>query len=115
VPQGRCDGVCAGGGEGPRLIDGGSWSTTNLDIAVEAAPSWVVVINPIVPVRERFRRARCGRLRGTRRDGSRTWALRDGYQAFKLLAHQRLHEMAKGWEGRYPGVDIVLIEPEAGG
>ena len=36
-----------------------------------------------------------------------------GYQAFKLVAHQRLHELAKGWEQRYPGVDIVLIEPEA--
>ena len=35
-----------------------------------------------------------------------------GYQAFKLVAHQRLHELAKSWEERYPGVDIVLIEPE---
>ena len=35
-----------------------------------------------------------------------------GYQAFKLLAHQRLHEMAQGWRERYPGVDIILIEPE---
>jgi NTE family protein len=35
-----------------------------------------------------------------------------GYQAFKMLAHQRLHEMARRWEQRYPGVDIVLIEPE---
>ena len=35
-----------------------------------------------------------------------------GYQAFKLLAYQRLHEMARQWEERYPGVDIVLIEPE---
>ena len=35
-----------------------------------------------------------------------------GYQAFKLLAHQRLHELARQWEDRYPGVDIVLIEPE---
>ena len=35
-----------------------------------------------------------------------------GYQVFKLVAHQRLHELAKGWEERYPGVDIVLIEPE---
>jgi ribulose-5-phosphate 4-epimerase/fuculose-1-phosphate aldolase len=35
-----------------------------------------------------------------------------GYQAFKLVAHQRLHELAKTWEERYPGVDIVLIEPE---
>src|SRR5207245_218424 len=35
-----------------------------------------------------------------------------GYQAFKLLAYQRLHEMARRWEQRYPGVDIILIEPE---
>ena len=35
-----------------------------------------------------------------------------GYQAFKLVAYQRLHEMARQWEQDYPGVDIVLIEPE---
>jgi hypothetical protein len=35
-----------------------------------------------------------------------------GYQAFKLLGHRRLHELASMWEERYPGVDIVLIEPE---
>ncbi|MDQ6745514.1 MAG: hypothetical protein M3Z27_05825 [Actinomycetota bacterium] len=36
-----------------------------------------------------------------------------GYQAFKLLAHQRLNEVARRWEERCPGVDIVLIEPES--
>ena len=35
-----------------------------------------------------------------------------GYQAFKMVAYQRLHEMARQWEQRYPGVDIILIEPE---
>ena len=35
-----------------------------------------------------------------------------GYQAFKLLAHQRLHELAHRWGDRYPGVDIILIEPD---
>ena len=35
-----------------------------------------------------------------------------GYQAFKMVAHQRLHELARNWEQRYPGVDIILIEPE---
>ena len=35
-----------------------------------------------------------------------------GYQTFKLLAYQRLHELARRWEERYPGVDIILIEPE---
>jgi hypothetical protein len=36
-----------------------------------------------------------------------------GYQTFKLLMYQRLHELARRWEQRYPGVDIILIEPEA--
>ena len=35
-----------------------------------------------------------------------------GYQAFKLLAHARLHEHVKHWSERYPGVDIILIEPD---
>jgi len=36
-----------------------------------------------------------------------------GYQTFKLLAYQRLHEMVDQWEQKYPDVDIILIEPEA--
>ena len=35
-----------------------------------------------------------------------------GYQTFKLLAYQRLHEVARTWREQYPGVDIVLIEPD---
>jgi hypothetical protein len=35
-----------------------------------------------------------------------------GMQAYKMIAYQRLHEMARQWEQRYPGVDIILIEPE---
>jgi predicted acylesterase/phospholipase RssA len=94
------------------LIDGGMVSTTNLDIAVEAGAKLVVVINPMVPFVNDF----AGTVRTLR--GSRPRRVSDmgfpqiGYQAFKLVAHQRLHELAKTWESRYPGVDIVLIEPE---
>ncbi len=35
-----------------------------------------------------------------------------GYQAFKLIAHQRLHEAVGHWKEKYPGVDIILIEPD---
>ena len=35
-----------------------------------------------------------------------------GYQTFKLLAHQRLHEAVGHWKEKYPGVDIILIEPD---
>ncbi|HEX4467316.1 MAG TPA: patatin-like phospholipase family protein, partial [Solirubrobacteraceae bacterium] len=94
------------------LIDGGIVSTTNLDIAVEAGAKLVVVINPIVPYVNDFTE-QIRTLRGTRaRRVSDMGFAQIGYQVFKLVAHQRLHELAKGWEERYPGVDIVLIEPE---
>jgi len=94
------------------LIDGGIVSTTNLDIAIEAGARFVVVINPIVPFVNDFETT-VKTLRGTRRRRVSDMGFPQiGYQAFKLVAHQRLHELAKGWEQRYPGVDIVLIEPE---
>ncbi len=94
------------------LIDGGIVSTTNLDIAVEAGAKLVVVINPIVPFINDFS-GKVKTLRGDRvRRVSDMGFAQIGYQAFKLVAHQRLHELAKTWEQRYPGIDIVLIEPE---
>src|ERR1700730_13222108 len=94
------------------LIDGGIVSTTNLDIAIEAGAKFVVVINPIVPFVNDFSGS-VRTLRGTRpRRVSDMGFPQIGYQAFKLVAHQRLHELKKGWEARYPGVDIILIEPE---
>jgi len=94
------------------LIDGGIVSTTNLDLAVQAGAKLVVVINPIVPFVNDFAGS-VRTLRGTRaRRVSDMGFAQIGYQVFKLVAHQRLHELAKHWEERYPGVDIVLIEPE---
>ena len=94
------------------LVDGGILSTTNLDIAVEAGAKFVVVVNPLVPFVNDFDK------RIHTPAGSRARRVADfgfpqiGYQAFKLLAYQRLHEVARRWEERYPGVDIILIEPE---
>jgi NTE family protein len=94
------------------LIDGGIVSTTNLDVAVEAGAKLVIVINPIVPFVNDFETT-ISTLRGSRpRRVSDMGFAQIGYQVFKLVAHQRLHELAKSWEERYPGVDIVLIEPE---
>jgi predicted acylesterase/phospholipase RssA len=94
------------------LIDGGIVSTTNLDLAVQAGAKLVIVINPIVPFVNDFSDT-IRTLRGTRpRRISDMGFAQIGYQVFKLVAHQRLHELAKHWEERYPGVDIVLIEPE---
>ena len=94
------------------LVDGGIVSTTNLDIAVEAGAKFIVVVNPLVPFVNDFTKE-IPTLFGTRtRRVSDMGFPKIGYQTFKLLAYQRLHEMAESWQERYPGVDIVLIEPE---
>jgi NTE family protein len=97
---------------GRHLVDGGIRSTTNVDIAVEQGAKFVVVVNPLVPYVNDFQKVIPTVL------GSRVRRVADmgfpqiGYQAFKLLAHQRLHEAVRNWEDKYPGVDIILIEPE---
>jgi predicted acylesterase/phospholipase RssA len=98
--------------KGRELIDGGVLSTTNVDIAVEAGAKFIVVVNPLVPYVNDFEK-RIPTITGSRaRRVSDMGFPHIGYQTFKLLAYQRLHEMAQRWEERYPGVDIVLIEPE---
>jgi predicted acylesterase/phospholipase RssA len=94
------------------FVDGGIVSTTNLDVAVEAGAKFVIVVNPLVPYVNDFSK-KIPTLFGSRvRHVSDMGFPQIGYQVFKLLAYQRLHEMAKQWEERYPGVDIILIEPE---
>ena len=98
--------------KGRQLVDGGIRSTTNVDVAVEAGARFVVVVNPLVPYVNDFQKVIPTVF------GSRVRRVADmgfpqiGYQAFKLLAHQRLHEAVTHWEERYPGVDIILIEPD---
>ncbi len=98
--------------KGRQLIDGGIRSTTNVDIAVENGAEFVIVVNPLVPYVNDFQKVIPTML------GSRVRRVADmgfpqiGYQTFKLLAHQRLHEAVRHWEEKYPGVDIILIEPE---
>ena len=94
------------------LIDGGIISTTNVDVAVEAGAKLVVVVNPLVPYVNDFSTDIRTPLGSRVRRVSDMGFAQIGYQTFKLLAYQRLHEMARQWENRYPGFDIVLIEPE---
>jgi NTE family protein len=98
--------------KGRELIDGGIISTTNIDIAVEAGAKFLVVVNPLVPFVNEFDK-KIPTLFGSKvRRVSDMGFPQIGYQTFKLLAYQRLHEVARQWEQKYPGVDIVLIEPE---
>jgi NTE family protein len=90
------------------LVDGGLISTTNLDLAVEAGARLVIVVNPLVPYVNEARRANPLQPRVSDMGFPQI-----GYQAFKLMTYQRLHDIRQRWEDRYPGVDFVLIEPDA--
>jgi predicted acylesterase/phospholipase RssA len=89
------------------LVDGGLISTTNLDLAVEAGARLVIVVNPLVPYVNEARRENPLHARVSDMGFAQI-----GYQAFKLMTYRRLHEIRTMWEERYPGVDIVLIEPD---
>ncbi len=97
---------------GREFIDGGIRSTTNVDVAVEHGAKFIIVINPIVPYVNDFRK-RIPTITGTRaRRVSDMGFTAVGNQAFRVLSHERLHLAVEHWEQRYPGVDIILIEPE---
>ena len=97
---------------GREFIDGGILSTTNVDVAIERGAKFIVVINPLVPYVNDFQK------NIPTVTGSRVRRVSDMgigaivNQAFRLLSHDRLHRAVEIWEERYPGVDIILIEPE---
>jgi NTE family protein len=97
---------------GRQLVDGGIRSTTNVDIAVEKGAKFIVVVNPLVPFVNDFEQ-RMSTVFGARaRRVSDMGMPGVANQAFRLIAHARLHEAVAQWEERYPGVDIILLEPQ---
>ena len=97
---------------GREFIDGGILSTTNVDVAIERGAKFVVVINPLVPYVNDFEK-NIPTITGSRaRRVSDMGLAAILNQTFRLLSHDRLHRAVEIWEQRYPGVDIILIEPE---
>lgn len=100
--------------KGREMMDGGIRSTTNIDIAVEKGAKFIVVVNPIVPFVNDFSK-RVPTIFGSRvRRISDMGFVALANQAVRMIAHDRLHRAVEEWEVKYPGVDIVLIEPEFG-
>jgi hypothetical protein len=98
--------------KGRQLIDGGIRSTTNVDIAVEKGAKFILVLNPLVPFVNDFEKT-IPTVFGKRvRRVSDMGLPAIANQTFRLIAHARLHESVAAWEEKYPGVDIVLLEPE---
>jgi NTE family protein len=98
--------------KGRQMVDGGIRSTTNVDIAVEKGARFIVVVNPLVPYVNDFEKT-IPSVFGTRvRRVSDMGLPAIANQTFRLIAHQRLHQAVDQWQERYPGVDIILVEPE---
>jgi NTE family protein len=97
---------------GRQLMDGGIISTTNVDVAVEAGAKFIVVVNPLVPYVNDFQTKIPTILGSKVRRVSDMGMPAIGNQAFRLLAHARLHLAVQSWNERFPDVDIILIEPE---
>ena len=98
--------------KGRQLVDGGIRSTTNVDIAVEKGAKFILVVNPLVPFVNDFEKS-IPTVFGTRaRRVSDMGLPAIANQTFRLIAHARLHQAVEQWQEKYPGVDIVLIEPE---
>ncbi|HEX4463410.1 MAG TPA: patatin-like phospholipase family protein [Solirubrobacterales bacterium] len=98
--------------KGRQMVDGGIRSTTNVDIAVEKGAKFIVVVNPLVPYVNDFEKT-IPTVFGTRvRRVSDMGLPAIANQTFRLIAHARLHQAVEVWQERYPGVDIILVEPE---
>jgi NTE family protein len=98
--------------KGRQMVDGGIRSTTNVDIAVEKGAKFIVVVNPLVPYVNDFEKT-IPTVFGRRvRRVSDMGLPAIANQTFRLIAHARLHQAVEQWQERYPGVDIILLEPE---
>jgi NTE family protein len=98
--------------KGRQMVDGGIRSTTNVDIAVERGAKFIVVVNPIVPYVNDFQKT-IPTMLGTRvRRVSDMGMPAIANQTFRIMSHARLHQAVDRWREKYPGVDIILVEPE---
>jgi NTE family protein len=98
--------------KGRQMVDGGIRSTTNVDIAVERGAKFIVVVNPIVPYVNDFEKT-IPTMLGTRvRRVSDMGMPAIANQTFRIMSHARLHQAVEHWREKYPGVDIILVEPE---
>ncbi|HEY1854846.1 MAG TPA: patatin-like phospholipase family protein [Solirubrobacterales bacterium] len=98
--------------KGRQLVDGGIRSTTNVDIAVEKGAKFIIVVNPLVPYVNDFERTIPTVFGNRVRRVSDMGLPAIANQTFRLIAHARLHQAVQQWEERYPGVDIILLEPD---
>jgi predicted acylesterase/phospholipase RssA len=97
--------------DGRRFVDGVLLKTLHASVALDAGAGLVFCLNPIVPVDvsqgDGAHRAFHGELDLEKRGLPSVLS-----QTFRTLIHSRLAVGMKAYEKRYPGADVVLLEPD---
>ncbi len=98
--------------DGADYIDGGTGRVANMDVAVDEGAGLLVVINPVVHL-DNDRRTTClptcyGFCRGLKSKGMAYIA----DQAIRVNTSMRLHIAKAQQEYLYPGLNIVILEPD---
>jgi predicted acylesterase/phospholipase RssA len=90
---------------GREYVDGGVKKTAHINYAIRKGADLVIVINPIVPLRNEVARGPFGGHLSTR---GITWVLD---QVLRIVLHGRMQYGMERYRREHPHVDIVLIEP----
>jgi predicted acylesterase/phospholipase RssA len=94
------------------FVDGGIERNLPVDVAVKAGAGLVIAINPMVPV-VNDPRGGGSLMRGNRYLSERGLpAVMD--QVFRMMVRSQVVSGLKQMRDRYPEVDLILLEPEAG-
>jgi NTE family protein len=95
--------------EGRHYVDGILLKTLHASVALEAGAELVICVNPIVPV-DTSRAVEAGVLRRNKLlDRGLLTVLS---QTFRTLIHSRLEVGMASYDAKFPGADVILIEPE---
>jgi predicted acylesterase/phospholipase RssA len=93
--------------DGHRFVDGVLLKTLHASVALDAGAELIFCLNPLVPVDVSARHAESHEEIDLERRGLPSVLS----QTFRTLIHSRLAVGMKAYESRYPGADVVLVEP----
>lgn len=98
--------------EGRHYVDGGLGEMAHLDITAAEGVQLIILVNPMVPVRNDMDTVRIKTVfesRGRIRDKGLTYVFD---QCMRNEIRQKVHVSLRHMAYLYPGVDVLLIEPD---
>jgi len=98
--------------DGRRFVDGVLLKTLHASVALDAGAELVLCLNPLVPVDVSQRHGRSlGAVHGEL-DLEKRGLPSILSQTFRTMIHSRLAVGMKAYDKKYPGADVILLEPD---